>query len=134
MVSNYQKVAAVILFVSWILSVGCAGTQDTHKVMSVGTEEEKLVITATNYDFDPAQIEVHGLRSVLIELENPTDTEHNWTIKDPEGRVLTSVDMPPRQTQRVRVDFSRAGEHPFHCDKPFHPTLGMTGRVTVLEE
>jgi uncharacterized cupredoxin-like copper-binding protein len=44
-----------------------------------------------------------------------------------------SVDVPAGQTRDVLLLPLQPGTHEVTCTKPLHATLGMTGRVTVLQ-
>lgn len=46
--------------------------------------------------------------------------------------ILANVDLPPHQTETIRLRFDEAGTFEFSCDKPFHPMLGMKGRFEVI--
>lgn len=58
--------------------------------------------------------------------------DHNFSIKDPRGVTMESVDVPGKKTIRVKISLLEPGTYEFFCDMPFHPTLGMRGHFEVL--
>ncbi len=87
---------------------------------------------ASSFDFKPDAIRVvgQGKRLTLI-IENVAGIEHNITVKNPAGELLVTQNLPAHQTVRVEVHLAQLGKYTFYCDKPFHPTLGMKGRLLV---
>jgi len=113
-----------------LIIAGCAGPK---KVVTVSPEVGKKIIQmkASSFDFDPDVIRARqGDRLVLV-IENVAGIHHNFTLKDPSGEILVDKHLPEKETVRVEVPLTHAGEYPFYCDKPLHATFGMKGRVIV---
>ena len=70
--------------------------------------------------------------TLVFEIANTSSTTHNFTIKDPGGRIIESVDLPGKKSVSVEIPLPEAGTYEFYCDKPFHPAMGMKGRVHAL--
>ena len=106
----------------------CAGLQPP---VSVSPEKSEAVIdmTASNFKFVPNNIRAYKGDELLFRIRNVSGTGHNFTIRNPEGRTLQGVALPPGETIEVKVRLQEAGIYEFHCDRPFHAALGMEGRV-----
>ena len=63
-----------------------------------------------------------------------SDVGHDFTMKDPQGQIIKSVDLPSKQTVEIKITLSEAGEYDFYCDKPFHSSFGMKGQVEVVKK
>jgi uncharacterized cupredoxin-like copper-binding protein len=106
----------------------CAGMQPP---VSVSPEKSEAVIdmTASNFKFVPNNIRAYKGDELIFRIRNVSGTEHNFTINNPEGKRLQSVTLVPGETTEVKVPLQEAGIYEFHCDKPFHASLGMEGQV-----
>lgn len=132
MAKNFAKrLAETILLAGLLVTVSCAGMG--APVTAPSPEQGKRVIDmkANNFEFQPNNIKVPEPSALTLTVENISDEEHNLTIKNPEGQVLKSVDLPPKKTVSVTVDLPTSGKYEFYCDKPFHTTLGMKGQIQV---
>lgn len=112
-----------------MLVVGCAGVQQKTVVLEPG--EKTIVMKVGSFKFEPNDIKVHRGDVLTVKLENSADTEHNITITTPQGATLVSQDIPANGTVSVKVNLAETGTYHFHCDKPFHSTLGMKGQIEV---
>ena len=115
-----------------LVVAACAGPQ---KMLSVppGAGEKVIEVKASSFRFDPNVIQAHqGDRLVLL-IHNTAGIAHNFTLKDPAGKVLFSKDLPASETVRLEVSLSQAGDYPFYCDKPLHEAFGMKGRLVVAK-
>jgi plastocyanin len=121
----------IIFLIVHLLLAGCApGSRETVSVREF--ENEKSVeMKAGSYYFDPAVIQASPGDILLIEIENIAGIEHNFTIENPAGEVLHSIDLPVGSTSELEIQLSGAGVYRYYCDIRFHPTLGMTGQIEV---
>ena len=111
----------------------CVGAQSAVKVAE-GKEKEAVVeMTASNFKFEPAVIQAQVGNNISLEIRNTASGNHNFTLKDPKGQVIQSYDLPPNQKITVKVSLKEAGVYEFYCDKPFHSTMGMKGRLEVAQ-
>lgn len=90
-------------------------------------------MTASNFKFEPAVIQARVGDNLSLEIRNTASGAHNFTLKDPKGQILKSYDLPPNQKITVRVSLREPGVYEFFCDKPFHSTMGMKGRLEVAQ-
>jgi uncharacterized cupredoxin-like copper-binding protein len=75
---------------------------------------------------------VDGPGTLPLHIKNVSSMEHNFTLKNPEGEIIKSVNLPEGETVTVEIDLPRPGTYPFYCDRPFHASLGMKGVVKVV--
>jgi len=114
-----------------MFAAGCAARGEPAK-LTAAPGKKTVPMTASNFKFDPSAIEALKGDKLVFEIRNASSAAHNFTIKDPGGRIIESVDLPGNQTVSVEISLREAGIYEFYCDKPFHPTMGMKGRVKSL--
>lgn len=128
---NILKFLAVVSALTLFFSA-CAGLQ--KQVIVDHTDRERTVMMkAGNFKFEPNNILTYQGDTINFEVENVSDSEHNFTVTDPEGDVLQSVDIPAGKKVNIAATFSKAGIYHFHCNEFLHSFLGMKGRVEVAE-
>jgi plastocyanin len=123
-VMNY----AVVLL---LLLSGCAGHKREINVSGAKDGPVNVEMKASNFAFDPAVITAQKGDTLVLHVTDVSGETHNITVKDPSGKVIESADIPARQTVTVEIPLQVAGVYPFYCDKPFHATVGMKGRIEV---
>ena len=93
--------------------------------------ERTVELQAGRDSFDPNNIQaVEGDRIVFM-ITNTDDREHNFTVLDPAGKMVQTVDLPPATTVDVRLTLVQAGRYTFYCNRPFHTMFGSKGRLTA---
>lgn len=115
-----------------VLLSGCAGRERAVNVTTAAQDDKVQVeVKASNFAFDPDVIVAHKGDTLVLNITDVSGETHNITVKDPSGTVIKKEDIPARQTIAVEVPLQAAGVYPFYCDKPFHSSLGMKGRIEV---
>jgi uncharacterized cupredoxin-like copper-binding protein len=129
-----KKIALSILLAGLPTIVGCALLG--NPVTAGRLEKGKRVIhmNASNFEFEPNNLRIPKPGPVTLAVENISNTEHNFTIKNPKGQVLKSVDLPPKKKTSITFDLPEPGKYAFYCDKPFHASFGMKGQIQVDDE
>lgn len=129
-----NAIMRLMFAVLWMFFVpaGCAAPQPVISIESA-QGETTLKIDADNFRFVPNNIRVYQGDTVLFKVENISNTEHNLTVKDPEGCIISDQDISPKGSALIRVVFSETGVYDFYCNEPFHNTLGMSGQIEVLK-
>ncbi len=129
---NYKQLLTVWLTLLSLITA-CAGLQTQ---VTVGQEkgEKELAIKAGSFKFQPNNIKAYAEDILMLKVENISGTKHNFTIKDPQGRIIQNIDLPAKKTVEVRVTLSETGTYTFYCDKPFHSLFGMKGHIEVLKK
>ncbi|MDA8157497.1 MAG: cupredoxin domain-containing protein [Actinomycetota bacterium] len=112
-------------------AVSCAGPQRQVSLNGI-SKKHVLDIKASNFKFEPNNIKVFRGDKVTFRIENTSDTLHDFTLKDPGGKIIRDVDLPAGKTVVVPVAFEKTGIYTFYCDRPFHKQLGMKGQVEVV--
>ncbi len=127
-----KKYFPMVMFLGVLLMLsGCPKRQPQVVVAPAANSEKMIDMQATSYSFTPNNIKAEQGDTILFNITNVSDTAHNFTLKDPEGKTIQEVDLPAKKTTPVRVTFAESGKYEFYCNKPFHSTLGMKGRVEV---
>jgi plastocyanin len=126
-----KRLVETMLLAGVLAVVGCAGLGAPVTVKSPQQGERVVHLKVNSFKFEPNNIRVSEVGPLTLALENISDSEHNITIKNPEGQVLKSVDLPPKQTISETLDLPHPGKYEFYCAKLFHATLGMKGQIQV---
>ena len=108
-----------------------AGCATSGPATEVAPGSGPIVIQAGDFSFAPAVLHMKGAGTVTLRISNDSGTEHNFTLKDPAGKVIASVELPPKQATTVAANLAAPGSYTFDCNKPLHATLGMKGRIVV---
>jgi P-type Cu+ transporter len=85
-------------------------------------------VTARDFRFGPAAIEVPAGRFVVLRFTNNDPVFHDWTV---EGLANIDANARPGQTQRIRFRIDRPGEWTVVCTVAGHDEAGMSGRLSV---
>ena len=109
----------------------CSHLQAPMKPTASEGKTKVVEMAASSFEFDPNNIEASQGDLLVILVINRSSISHNLTVKDPQGRVIQSVELPEKQTVRVQVALALAGTYELYCDKPLHPALGMKGQIQV---
>ncbi len=125
-----KVVWSLFLVLGLALAFSACGTIQKPVVLETKTHNA-VRVKMLDYAFDPNSFQSYN--TILFRLDNPTGRDHNFTLKDPDGRILQSVDVAPGKTAEVKADLTRTGIYTFSCNKFFHSTRGMKGQVVVVE-
>ena len=122
------KTAAAVIILA-IAAFGCGSDSDEQ-----GTTETKapvsgqtLTLNATEFAFDPAELEAAADSEFTIEVTNAGVIEHDFAI---EGHDSEKVVVPVGETASGSFTLS-AGTYEFFCTVAGHKESGMTGTLTV---
>ena len=111
-----------------VLISSCARLQTPGRVEG---GQNIVEMTASDFKFQPNNVATRAGESILFRIQNVTGTSHNFTLKDPKGGTVQSVDIPAKQSVDVRATFSEPGTYTFYCGKIGHSELGMKGQVVA---
>ena len=114
-----------------LLLSGCAGRKQVVNVSAPPGQKVNVEMKASNFAFDPAVIIAQKGDTLVLNITDVSGEAHNITVKDPSGKIIKNEDIPGHQTITMEIPLPTAGVYPFYCDKPFHATLGMKGRIEV---
>jgi plastocyanin len=106
---------------------GCAG----QKPVTIERGQKTIQMKASDFTFEPNLLKAQKGEVINIQVENVSGTTHNLTVKNPEGKLLADIDIPPKGTATAKVNFTESGTYPFYCNKTLHSTMGMKGRIEV---
>jgi len=129
---NHKQALMSCLILLCLLSA-CAGLQQQVTIEAV--EGEKVLgVKASSFKFEPNNIKALRGDVITLKVENISEAGHNFTIADPQGKTIQSVDLPPKKTIEFKVTLSENGTYNFYCDKLFHGLFGMKGQIEVSEK
>jgi plastocyanin len=110
---------------------GCGGGSKVQTAAPMSNGGSIVILEASSFKFSPNEIRVPKPGLLAIEIRNVSGSEHNLTVKDARGKVVKDVNIRPHGTVITNIDFSESGTYDFFCNKMFHTTLGMKGRIIV---
>jgi plastocyanin len=87
-------------------------------------------VTAKEYSFDPARVEVSGAGSLTIRLRNAGSLAHNLKLTRNGETVGGTPTFPGGETRSGRVNLER-GRYEMVCTVGDHAELGMRGELEV---
>lgn len=122
---------APVLLVAALLAAACSGGGDTEKPAGGASGGERVVITAKDNAFQPAQVTIPQGQTVTLVLKNEDAAIHNLRLetKEAAGKDFASDQMVnPGASSEFQVKLDRPGTYRFVCD--YH-LPGMTGELTV---
>lgn len=106
--------------------VGACGS-DSEDAGDDAPAGDGITVDATEFAFDPDEIEVTADEEFTITLVNGGAVEHDFTIEGQEDR---KVAVTPGETAEGRFQVP-AGETTFFCSVPGHREAGMEGTLTA---
>ncbi|HSJ28924.1 MAG TPA: cupredoxin domain-containing protein [Acidimicrobiia bacterium] len=113
------------LFAALVL-VGCGGGDGGDAAATTTTIDaapvDVVTVSATEFSYDPATIEVGAGMTVSLTLVNNGVVEHDITIDD----LGVVVHANPGETVSETITVP-AGEYEVHCSIPGHREAGMEG-------
>ncbi|SPF33778.1 exported hypothetical protein [Syntrophobacter sp. SbD1] len=128
--SDSRKSAFLILVVIAVMA-GCAGGVKVQTSAPMSNGGSMIAISASNFKFSPNEVRVEKPGLLAIEIKNVSGTKHNFTLKDLRGKILKATDLQPGGSVIVNVELPEPGVYNFFCNKTFHSTLGMNGKIIV---
>jgi len=93
-------------------------------------DDTRLVtVTATDFEFSPAEITAEPGEKLFIKLVNEGDAVHMWQLR---GQPETHIHTPVGGTSgKVITAPESPGEYGIFCSTPGHEKLGMVGTLKV---
>lgn len=92
------------------------------------SEVRTIDIRATEFSFEPDEIQVDEGETVRLRLINAGSLSHNLHL---EGVSVKTETVQSDSTATVRFTAPSAGTVQFFCDVPGHKQAGMTGQIEV---
>ena len=126
-----MKIGISCLILALALSATACGKLQKPIPLTV-RQESMVTVEASDFKFVPNHFQTYQGTSIVFTIQDVSGSKHNFTVKDPDGRVLQSIDVEPQKSVKVKVDFPHVGTYPFYCNLIFHKTMGMEGRVEVV--
>lgn len=116
-----------------ILIVSVAACSHLQKPLDIEHSGKIILMTASDFKFEPNNITTRAGNSLTFSIMNVSPNAHNFTLEDPEGKIMKNVDIPRQQSVQVDADFPKPGTYKFFCNKTGHSALGMKGQVIVTQ-
>ena len=126
-----KKIVTAASITAVVLLLNACVTGKVQRVVDPSSDRN-ITITARSFNFYPEHIVINGPAQVTFNIENRANLlSHNFSVNDPDGKLILSVDIPKGKTVSVNISFTRPGKYEFFCNKPLHTQLGMKGLIEV---
>jgi uncharacterized cupredoxin-like copper-binding protein len=105
--------------------------------VSAGTKpaDREVELTAVDYSFDLADPQIKTGETILFEMKNTGDEDHEFEVFDPDNKVLGEIaETKPGEDGKATLTFEKAGTYRYICDVDDHQSRGMKGTFTVAAE
>ena len=120
----------VLLVLAVALLAGCGSDDDDNASSTTGTSGGSSVeLTATEFAFDPAKVEVAQAGETTFTLVNDGKFTHALEIEG-QGIEEETDEIDGGETTDVTVDLE-PGEYEFYCPVDGHREKGMEGTLVV---
>lgn len=114
------------LMIVSLLVISCTGGTEPE---DASPAELEISVVASEWKYEPADIQAPVGKTVRLVLENKGAIQHNIAIKE----LAFVVDAGPKQTRGKNLTLKKAGEYRLICSLPGHAEAGMVGTLTVTE-
>jgi plastocyanin len=130
-----QKVFNIAVSISILFLLSCAGS-NKHITLNPNDTQNRYTVDleASSFDFEPAEIIAYEGDTIVFNIKSTSGMDHNFSIKNPAGKIIHSVPLPPHQVVQVTIGFPVSGTYDYYCDKPLHAFFGMDGKVVVKKK
>ena len=123
-------IVALLVFAS-LAMVACGGSGDSASTPAAAdtatSAEADVVVTSTEFAFDPASLNFTADTATVVELVNNGNIEHDFVIEGYESDKLAAT---PGQSATGSFTLP-AGSYKFYCSIPGHEAAGMAGTIEV---
>ncbi len=114
-----------------VLLTGCASNGRVETAVPMSAGGNLITIDASNYRFRPSEIRVDKPGLVAVQIHNVSGSVQNFTLEDPRGKVLRSVEIHPAGSMIMNVELPQPGVYGFHTRRTFRAPLGVKGKIIV---
>jgi uncharacterized cupredoxin-like copper-binding protein len=84
-----------------LLLMACGG--GPQPVVTAPERGAALTIEASSFKFEPNNIKAAAGDILALRIKNLSSSAHNFTLKDPMGKVIRNVSLPPEESVTVDV-------------------------------
>ena len=126
----------LLLLLGLILLGNCAAPRPSllGSVYMVYPENRMIDIELKSFSFQPNHIAIlQNQYPLTFRLTNTADIKHNFTLKDSQKNIITSIDLMPEESKTVTIESLKPGNYLFYCDRFLHRLGGMEGMLMVAE-
>jgi plastocyanin len=110
---------------------GCGGDEgDDEAAAPSGPPIETVTISATDFKFDPASVELDKPAVYTFRLVNDGDAPHALEIEGA-GIEEETEEVAPGSSAELTVELEEGGEYELYCPIGNHRELGMEGTLTL---
>lgn len=125
-----RRLTSLLLLVGFLFVAACAAQKVTYSVPE-GATVHLVSVRVSNFKFEPNEIVTSPGVVLKFMLENTASVDHNLTVEDSKGAHLIERELPSGSITSEELRLTEPGEYRIYCDKPFHSSFGMTGRIVV---
>jgi len=125
-------VKTIVLIMATVILWSCAPRVTLGPAHLIYPEIRPVEIELKSFSFHPNHIALLENRSpYTFRLTNTANTWHNFTLIDPQKKVLLKRDLKPKESNTFTIDCLDPGNYVFYCNRCFHRFWGMEGMLMV---
>lgn len=129
---NVRQMRRLSFVVMLVLLVGVLGAGIAN---AQGGTSTNITITETEFNLDPAQVNVPLNTPLQFTVKNAGAVVHNLTFELPSANIeqtLFAQNLMPGETRTGTFTFTQAGSWEMYCPVGNHEGAGMKGTVMVV--
>lgn len=122
----------IVLIMATVILWNCAPRVTLGPVHLIYPEIRPIEIELKSFSFQPNHIALLENRSpYTFRLTNTANTWHNFTLIDPQKKVLLKKDLKSKESIAFDIESLDPGNYTFYCNRCLHRFLGMEGMLMV---
>jgi uncharacterized cupredoxin-like copper-binding protein len=125
-----MRVLAVFALVAGALALAGCGSDDAADETPAASAGETIEISATDFKFDPPNIQLEQAGEYTFRLTNDGETEHALEIEGAGIEEAASDTIGPGESTELTVELQE-GEYEMYCPVDGHREMGMEGTLVV---
>ena len=123
---------SVFLALAGMFFTSCADRVSLGPAHLISRSNQPATIELRTYSFNPNHVVIlHTVSPRILRLTNTADTWHNFTLVDPEDKVILSRNLDPRESIMIRLDSLPSANYLFYCNRFLHRYRGMEGMLMI---
>ncbi|MBI3734072.1 MAG: cupredoxin domain-containing protein [Chloroflexi bacterium] len=131
----YRSTMAAAVLVTTLLALAACGGPSSGgaptSATSVSSGAKSIVVSATEFKFDPPDQTFKAGEKVKISLTNKGAVIHTWILLGADGKEIIKLKADPGKTDAKEFTAPAAGSYQIVCDEAGHKESGMVGKATV---
>ena len=124
--------AAFFVLLAVMVTAGCVSSRSLGPAHIFSGSDQPISIEMRNLSFSPNHLVIlHDNAPASIPLTNMNDTWHNFTLTDPQEKVILSKNVMTKEFLKIGLESLKPGNYVFYCNRFLHRLQGMEGMLMI---